>query len=127
MSRSRDKSIDESHRLRDLGRYAEALALLNQAKAEHADLGLALEIYRLLVRMGRRDQACEGITSALDICSESECDSSAVIYAKWFHCMNTIMQTARPSEPMKVLIEIYNIYLKTRLVKDYTEDIVGFT
>ena len=124
MRKSRDEGIDESHRLRDLGRYAEALTLLNKIAADDASLTLALEICRLLLRMGRIDQACEIIATALEKYSDSEHDSLVLIHAQWFYSANIIMCTARPSEPMKVLIGIYNKYLKTRLVEDYDERLV---
>ena len=124
MLRSRDEGISESSRLRDLGRYAEALALLHEVEAEHADLDLVLEICRLLSRMGLGDQACQKIAIALETYSNSENDSSVLIHAQFVHSSTVIMQTARPSEPMKVIVGIYNRHLKTRAFQDYTERMV---
>ena len=125
MSSYQDERIKEANRLRDLARYSEALALFEEAEVKHDDLSFALEISSLLLTMGLRGQACARVAYALDRFSSTEQDRLLVAHSKLFYSLNTILQTACASEPLKVAIQVYNEHLNAKPVEDYTQRMVS--
>ena len=125
MLSSRDEGIKKSHQLCNLGQYSDALACLREVETEHEDLNVLLEISKLLLLMGLRGQALHTLTTALDkFCGDGN-DTLLVAYARLLHSLNTMMQTARASEPLKIAIEVYHDHLKSKAVKEYTQRMVG--